>query len=124
VLCCTQQCFCCAWLCYSCTFGCALLCCTAALNPPEAEVYTYAVQYITVRSWGILAAMLGFVASGTYRQAHRRCGRGQLTNRKLDKLHACTKNEQCSAVIVGCRAGRCSDRDIKEMVDSRNVLAV
>jgi hypothetical protein len=45
-----------------------LLCRTVALNPPEAEVYTYAVQYITVRSWGILAAMLGFVASGTYRQ--------------------------------------------------------
>lgn len=40
----------------------------AALNPPEPQVYTYAVQYITVRSWGILAAMLGFVASGTYRQ--------------------------------------------------------
>eukprot|EP00882_Tetradesmus_deserticola_P004741 GHRQ01004996.1.p1 GENE.GHRQ01004996.1~~GHRQ01004996.1.p1 ORF type:complete len:364 (+),score=144.71 GHRQ01004996.1:1474-2565(+) len=38
-----------------------------ALRPPEPEVYTYAVQYITVRSWGILAAMLGFVASGTYR---------------------------------------------------------
>jgi hypothetical protein len=32
-------------------------------------VYAYAVQYITVRSWGILAAMLGFVASGTYRWA-------------------------------------------------------
>uniref|UniRef100_A0A383W375 Protein DETOXIFICATION n=1 Tax=Tetradesmus obliquus TaxID=3088 RepID=A0A383W375_TETOB len=38
-----------------------------ALNPPEPEVSAYAVQYITVRSWGILAAMLGFVASGTYR---------------------------------------------------------
>lgn len=38
-----------------------------ALKPPEAEVTQYAVQYISVRSWGILAAMLGFVASGTYR---------------------------------------------------------
>lgn len=40
---------------------------SAAMKPPEANVATYAVQYITVRSWGIMAAMLGFVASGTYR---------------------------------------------------------
>lgn len=39
----------------------------AALNPRESEVYTYAVEYIKVRSWGIMAAMLGFVASGSYR---------------------------------------------------------
>lgn len=39
----------------------------AALNPKEPEVFTYAVEYIKVRSWGIMAAMLGFVASGSYR---------------------------------------------------------
>jgi hypothetical protein len=48
----------------------------------------------TVCSWGILAAMLGFVASGTYRQAHivRQCGR-----------HAFVKN--CAQLeYVGCFA--------------------
>ncbi|KAF8061355.1 DTX44 [Scenedesmus sp. PABB004] len=39
----------------------------AALNPPEPEVALFATQYMAVRSWGILAAMLGFVASGTWR---------------------------------------------------------
>jgi hypothetical protein len=39
----------------------------AALNPKEPEVFAYAVEYIKIRSWGIMAAMLGFVASGSYR---------------------------------------------------------
>jgi Na+-driven multidrug efflux pump len=39
----------------------------AALNPKEPQVFAYAVEYIRIRSWGIMAAMLGFVASGTYR---------------------------------------------------------
>lgn len=30
-------------------------------------MFAYAVEYIRIRSWGIMAAMLGFVASGTYR---------------------------------------------------------
>eukprot|EP00879_Flechtneria_rotunda_P008430 GHRR01008831.1.p1 GENE.GHRR01008831.1~~GHRR01008831.1.p1 ORF type:complete len:403 (+),score=118.67 GHRR01008831.1:1447-2655(+) len=38
-----------------------------ALRPPEPEVARYAVEYITAKSPGILAVMLGFVASGTYR---------------------------------------------------------
>ncbi len=44
-------------------------CCSApaALNPKEPQVFAYAVEYIKIRSWGIMAAMLGFVASGSYR---------------------------------------------------------
>lgn len=30
-------------------------------------MFAYAVEYIRIRSWGIMAAMLGFVASGSYR---------------------------------------------------------
>lgn len=30
-------------------------------------MYTYAVEYIQIRSWGIMAAMMSFVASGSYR---------------------------------------------------------
>lgn len=30
-------------------------------------MFAYAVEYIKVRSWGIVAAMMGFVASGSYR---------------------------------------------------------
>ncbi|PNW83980.1 hypothetical protein CHLRE_04g213150v5 [Chlamydomonas reinhardtii] len=38
-----------------------------ALNPPEAAVAAYAIDYIKVRSLGIPAALLGFVATGVFR---------------------------------------------------------
>ncbi|KXZ50525.1 hypothetical protein GPECTOR_16g700 [Gonium pectorale] len=38
-----------------------------ALNPPEAAVAAYATDYIRVRSLGIPAALLGFVATGVFR---------------------------------------------------------
>ncbi|KAJ9521328.1 hypothetical protein QJQ45_001287 [Haematococcus lacustris] len=37
------------------------------MAPPEPAVAAYATQYIGVRAWGMLAALLGFVATGTYR---------------------------------------------------------
>lgn len=40
---------------------------TAVLRPPEAEVAAAATQYIQIRAWGIVASLLGFVATGTYR---------------------------------------------------------
>lgn len=65
VLCCAA----CAVLCMLCR---PVPCCSTALllpalKPREPEVYAYAVSYIRVRSFGIVAAMLGFVASGSYR---------------------------------------------------------
>eukprot|EP00197_Chlamydomonas_leiostraca_P002935 CAMPEP_0202858174 /NCGR_PEP_ID=MMETSP1391-20130828/817_1 /ASSEMBLY_ACC=CAM_ASM_000867 /TAXON_ID=1034604 /ORGANISM="Chlamydomonas leiostraca, Strain SAG 11-49" /LENGTH=615 /DNA_ID=CAMNT_0049537061 /DNA_START=313 /DNA_END=2161 /DNA_ORIENTATION=+ len=39
----------------------------ALMKPPEAEVARYASEYISVRAFGVLAALLGFVATGTYR---------------------------------------------------------
>jgi Na+-driven multidrug efflux pump len=37
------------------------------MNPPEPAVAKYATEYIGIRAWGLLAALLGFVATGTYR---------------------------------------------------------
>ena len=37
------------------------------MNPPEPAVATYAIQYISVRAWGIPAVLAGFVSIGTYR---------------------------------------------------------
>ena len=39
----------------------------AALRPPEAAVAAYAQEFIQVRGWGVLSALVGFVAAGTYR---------------------------------------------------------
>ncbi|KAL6763380.1 mate-domain-containing protein [Haematococcus lacustris] len=37
------------------------------MAPPEPAVAAYATQYIGVRAWGLMGALLGFVATGTYR---------------------------------------------------------
>lgn len=39
----------------------------AALRPPEPAVAAYAAQFIQIRAWGVLSALIGFVAAGTYR---------------------------------------------------------
>jgi hypothetical protein len=44
-----------------------LLVLCAVLKPAEAAVAEYAIEYMRIRSWGIMAAMIGFVAAGTYR---------------------------------------------------------
>jgi Na+-driven multidrug efflux pump len=38
-----------------------------ALKPPEPTVAAYATQFMRVRAWGVLSALLGFVAAGTCR---------------------------------------------------------
>jgi hypothetical protein len=40
---------------------------TAVLKPPEPQVAIYASQFIRIRAWGILSALVSFVAAGTYR---------------------------------------------------------
>eukprot|EP00798_Chlamydomonas_sp_ICE-L_P016261 gene16261-22439_t len=39
----------------------------AAMRPADADVGIYALEFIKIRSFGITAALIGFVASGTYR---------------------------------------------------------
>ena len=46
---------------------CCCSCAGAVLKPAEGAVAEYAVKYMRIRSWGIMAAMIGFVAAATYR---------------------------------------------------------
>jgi hypothetical protein len=37
------------------------------MAPPEPAVVSYATEYVRIRAFGVFVALIGFVATGTYR---------------------------------------------------------